>query len=397
MERQTETRGMRPHIGLYGVRNAGKSSLLNALTDEHIAVVSDIAGTTTDPVLKNMELHGYGAVTFMDTAGFDDTGELGQLRVEKTLQTLEKCDLALFLFTTENWRKEVAWWKMLAERKLPRIALLAKNDLPDVKAFDTEGLEKAIGEPVRRVSIDNKDAIDALLAEMKNLLRQDEARSITGDLVKPGDRVLLVVPQDIQAPKGRLIVPQVQTIRELLDKDVVVTCVTFDQYAQGLAALVAPPNLIITDSQVFSGVYAAKPPESKLTSFSVLFAAYKGDMTYFSQSTQAIANLKETSRVLIAEACSHPPLEEDIGRVKIPALLRKRFGENLHIDFVRGNDFPADLSAYDLIIHCGACMFNRRHVLRRSALAEAASIPMTNYGLTMAYLQGILDKVVYPT
>lgn len=397
MERQTETRGMRPHIGLYGVRNAGKSSLLNALTDEHIAVVSDIAGTTTDPVLKNMELHGYGAVTFMDTAGFDDTGELGQLRVEKTLQTLEKCDLALFLFTVDNWQEEVAWWQTLAARKLPRIALLAKNDLLEVQAFDTGALEDAIGEPVHRVSINDRLAIDALLAKMKTLLLQEETRSITGDLVQAGDRVLLVVPQDIQAPKGRLIVPQVQTIRELLDKQAVVTCVTFDQYEAGLAALHTPPDLIITDSQVFGGVFAGKPAESKLTSFSVLFAAYKGDMQYFSQSTAAIDALTENSRVLIAEACSHPPLEEDIGRVKIPALLRKRFGENLHIDFVRGDDFPADLSGYDLIIHCGACMFNRRHVMRRSARAEDARIPMTNYGLAMAHLQGILDKVVYPT
>jgi [FeFe] hydrogenase H-cluster maturation GTPase HydF len=251
--------------------------------------------------------------------------------------------------------------------------------------------------PVIPVSTITHEGIDLLRDQLIRSLPADfESESITGNLVKEGDVVLLVMPQDIQAPKGRLILPQVQVIRELLDKKCVVQCVTTDKLDEGLAALANPPKLIITDSQVFRTVFDKKPKSSMLTSFSVLLAGYKGDLQYFVESAYAIESLTEESKVLIAEACTHAPLEEDVGRVKIPAMLRKRFGNNLHVDVVGGNDFPSDLSDYNLIIHCGACMFNRKHVLSRIDKARKAGIPMTNYGVTIAYLSGILDDVSLP-
>ena len=236
-----------------------------------------------------------------------------------------------------------------------------------------------------------------LFGQLTRSLPEDfESESITGSLAREGDVVLLVMPQDIQAPKGRLILPQVQVIRELLDKKCIVQCVTTDKLEEGLSALADPPKLIITDSQAFKIVYDKKPKESMLTSFSVLLAGYKGDLKYFAESARAIENLTENSRVLIAEACTHAPLEEDIGRVKIPAMLRKKAGQGLKIDVVAGADFPENLTGYDLIIHCGSCMFNKKHVLSRVEKARAAKVPMTNYGVVIAYLSGILDKISLP-
>ena len=246
------------------------------------------------------------------------------------------------------------------------------------------------------VSAKYKTGIDELRAEIIRKQPENyEAKEITGDLAKEGDTVLLVMPQDIQAPKGRLILPQVQTLRELLDKKCVALCTTADKIDEALAALAKPPQLIITDSQVFPLVYSKKPEESKLTSFSILFANYKGDLQHFILGAEAVDKLNENSKVLIAEACTHAPLEEDIGRVKIPALLRRRIGEGLRIDVVAGSDFPDDLSHYDLIIHCGACMFNRKHVLTRVRQAKAQGVPITNYGVVLAKLSGILDQIDY--
>ena len=383
----------RLHIALFGRRNSGKSSLINALTGQDTALVSDIPGTTTDPVSKAMELHGIGPCVIIDTPGFDDEGTLGEMRIERTLKAIERTDIALLLCEENNLQEEAAWMQQLKAKNIPVILILNKADIrKDISSL----IEQELGEKPLLVSAKEKQGMeDIRLAILEKLPQDFEQPSITGDLVGENDLVLLVMPQDIQAPKGRLILPQVQTMRELLDKKCLVMSCTTDKLPQTLQALVRPPKLIITDSQVFKTVYEQKPAESLLTSFSVLMAGYKGDIRQFVEGASAIDRLTEHSRVLIAEACVHAPTTEDIGRVKIPRLLRKKIGEGLQIDMVSGSDFPKDLSGYDLIIHCGACMFNRKHVMNRLESASTQQIPMTNYGITLAHLMGILDKIVY--
>ncbi|MEE1491820.1 MAG: [FeFe] hydrogenase H-cluster maturation GTPase HydF [Massilioclostridium sp.] len=384
----------RLHIAIFGKRNSGKSSLINAITGQEIALVSDVAGTTTDPVYKAMEIHGIGPCMLIDTAGFDDTGKLGEQRVEKTRQAMDKTDVAIVLFGDCYTDYEQRWIEELNKRKIPVVAVINKGDIleniPEISqhVWEKFGLKPIVTSALSRSGI--RELIDQLI---RALPEDFEQKSITAHLVHKDDVVLLVMPQDIQAPKGRLILPQVQTIRDLLDNKCVVVSTTTDELDTALAALAKPPSLIITDSQAFSTVYSKKPPESKLTSFSVLFAAYKGDLAEFVQGAAAIGSLTEHSRVLIAEACTHAPLQEDIGRVKIPRALRKRFGEGLQVDLVSGPDFPHDLTPYDLVIHCGACMFNRKHVLTRVELAREQKVPITNYGVALAYLTGILDKI----
>ena len=383
----------RLHIAVFGRRNSGKSSLVNALTGQDTALVSATPGTTTDPVTKAMEVYPLGPCLFIDTPGFDDEGELGRMRVERTLKMLEKTDIALLLWE-EDGVPERQWMERLSELDIPVVPILNKKDARPDSAALASRMEAELGQAPVVVSAREKsgmqDIFNAILAKLPEDFGE---RTITGGLVGEGDVVLLVMPQDLQAPKGRLILPQVQTIRELLDKKCVVVSCTTDQLSVTLQALVRPPKLLITDSQAFPAVYRQKPAESGLTSFSVLFAAYKGDMEAFVEGASAIALLTPRSRVLIAEACTHAPLTEDIGTVKIPRLLRKRIGEELQVDFVSGNDFPQDLSSYDLIIHCGACMFNRKYVLSRIARARAQHVPITNYGVAIAYLTGILDKL----
>ena len=383
----------RLHIALFGRRNSGKSSLINALTGQDTALVSDIPGTTTDPVSKAMELHGIGPCVIIDTPGFDDEGTLGEMRIERTLKAIERTDIALLLCEENNLQEEAAWMQQLKAKNIPVILILNKAD---IRKDISSSIEEALGEKPLLVSAKEKQGMeDIRLAILEKLPQDFEQASITGDLVSENDLVLLVMPQDIQAPKGRLILPQVQTMRELLDKKCLIMSCTTDKLPQTLQALARPPKLIITDSQVFKTVYEQKPAESLLTSFSVLMAGYKGDIRQFVDGAAAIDRLTESSRVLIAEACAHAPMTEDIGRVKIPRLLRKKIGEGLHIDMVSGSDFPKNLSGYDLIIHCGACMFNRKHVMNRLESASAQHIPMTNYGITLAHLMGILDKIVY--
>ena len=383
----------RLHIALFGRRNSGKSSLINALTGQDAALVSDIPGTTTDPVSKAMELHGIGPCVIIDTPGFDDEGTLGEMRIERTLKAIERTDIALLLCEETNLQVEAAWMQQLKAKNIPVILILNKADIrKDISSL----IEQELGEKPLLVSAKEKQGMeDIRLAILEKLPQDFEQPSITGDLVSENDLVLLVMPQDIQAPKGRLILPQVQTMRELLDKKCLIMSCTTDKLPQTLQALARPPKLIITDSQVFKTVYEQKPVESLLTSFSVLMAGYKGDIRQFIEGASAIDRLTENSRVLIAEACAHAPMTEDIGRVKIPRLLRKKIGEGLQIDIVSGSDFPKDLSRYDLIIHCGACMFNRKHVMNRLESASSQQIPMTNYGITLAHLMGILDKIVY--
>lgn len=389
-------RANRLHIGLFGRRNAGKSSLLNALTGQTKALVSPVAGTTTDPVYQPFELAGVGPVVFVDTAGLDDEGHLGQLRTQKTKQAMEKTDLAILVFTGPAQPQELACLKTLRERSIPVLAVLNQCDTLEAPEAVQEALRAQLGLPVLALSAQTGAGLSDLRDALVRLVPDDFwDRSITGELVSGGDLVLLVMPQDIQAPKGRLILPQVQTIRELLDRGCSVVSCTADTMAHTLSLLSQPPKLIITDSQVFPAVWKQKPAESLLTSFSILFAGYKGDTQAFLNGAAAIDALTEDSHVLIAEACAHAPTTEDIGRVKIPALLRKKVGPGLSFDFVRGNDFPEDLSGYNLVIHCGACMFNRRHVLHRIDQTQRQQVPICNYGIVLAHLAGILDKVCY--
>lgn len=379
----------RLHIALYGRRNAGKSSLINALTGQQVALVSPVAGTTADPVKKAMELHPIGPVLFIDTAGYDDEGELGQLRVEATRDTLQRADVALLVIAGEPSQEDLQWAQQLKEQNTPFLVVQTKGDLAAPAQLPPDLAERAVA-----VSAATGDGIEALRAALTALVPEDFGRQdLTRGLCSAGDVVLLVMPQDIQAPKGRLILPQVRTIRHLLDLKCTVVSTTADGLDGALAALSAPPKLIITDSQCFPLVAAKKPGESLLTSFSILMAADKGDIDAFAQGAKAIGTLHEHSRVLIAEGCTHAPLEEDIGRVKIPNLLRKRVGQGLQVDVVAGNDFPHDLTGYDLVIHCGGCMFNRAYVLSRLAQAQGQGVPMTNYGVAIAYLTGILNQV----
>lgn len=379
----------RLHIALYGRRNAGKSSLINALTGQQVALVSPVAGTTADPVKKAMELHPIGPVLFIDTAGYDDEGELGQLRVEATRDTLARADVALLVIAGEPSQEDLQWAQQLREKNTPFLVAQTKGDLAAPAQLPPDLAERAVA-----VSAATGEGIEALRAALTALVPEDFGRQdLTRGLCSAGDVVLLVMPQDIQAPKGRLILPQVRTIRHLLDLKCTVVSTTADGLDGALAALSAPPKLIITDSQCFPLVAAKKPGESLLTSFSILMAADKGDIDAFAQGAKAIGTLHEHSRVLIAEGCTHAPLEEDIGRVKIPNLLRKRVGQGLQVDVVAGNDFPHDLTGYDLVIHCGGCMFNRAYVLSRLAQAQGQGVPMTNYGVAIAYLTGILDQV----
>ncbi len=386
----------RLHIGIYGKCNSGKSTLLNAILNQDVATVSSVAGTTTDPVYKAMELHGIGPVLWIDTAGFDDDGQLGSLRIEKSKQAIQKTDIALLVCRSFPLQEELTWIQEFKKSNTPLLPILHVFDEEEVNDEEIETLEKVCGIQPLVVNAKSKLGIDCIRERILALLPQDYGQeSIVGHLVSAFDTVLLVMPQDIQAPKGRLILPQVQTIRDLLDHQCIVQCCTTDTMQKALEALASPPALIITDSQVFDIVYQQKPKESLLTSFSVLFARYKGDITYFIQSAKKIKDLTEHSKVLIAEACTHAPLTEDIGRVKIPAMLRKKAGEGISITMVSGHDFPQDISDYDLIIHCGACMFNKKHVISRVEQAKAQNVPMTNYGITIAFIKQILDKVVY--
>lgn len=393
----------RLHIGIFGKTNSGKSSLLNIITGQSTSIVSDVAGTTTDVVYKAMEINPLGPCVLMDTAGLEDNTSLGAQRLEKTQLAMDKADMAIIVFPADGRQDFASELQLLArfrQKNIPVLCLI--NDFSDNKEavvdLQTRLAEKLKDSKIKAVVADCSHVgnIDELRMALASLMPEDfDTEYITGRLVSEDDVVLLVMPQDIQAPKRRLILPQVQTIRELLDRKCLVITATADKYQQALSQLKTAPKLIITDSQVFKYVYEHKPAESRLTSFSVLFAAYKGDLAYYIEGAKHIDSLTENSKVLIAECCTHAPLQEDIGRVKIPALLRKRFGAKLQVDVVSGTDFPENLSAYDLIIQCGGCMFNRQFIMTRIEKARAETVPMTNYGITIAYLTGILDKISF--
>mgnify|MGYP000922685556 FL=1 len=369
----------RVHIGIFGDTNSGKSTLLNLLSDQSVSLVSEIRGTTTDPVYKPMEIQGVGASTLIDTAGFEDDSELGAKRMQRTSKVLDECDIYIYVERGEENKRLLS---TLKARKKPLI-----------KVFNGSQLDDAIANPELPsgyIAFDKEAVLEAIRKAAKGVSGD---RPLLEGLLYGGESVLLVMPQDIQAPKGRLILPQVQTIRALLDLGCSITSCKTEDMQRTLELLKEPPQLIITDSQVFGEVYALKPAESNITSFSILMARSKGDIDELVKGASAIDSLNENSKVLISEACTHAPLEEDIGRVKIPALLRKKYG-NMRIDFSRGLDFPEELD-YDLIIMCGSCMFNRAHVLSRIDKARAAGIPVTNYGVTISKLKGIIDKVEF--
>ena len=382
----------RVHIALLGRTNAGKSAMLNCLAKQDVAIVSNTPGTTTDPVQKPMELTGMGAVVIIDTPGLDDNTILGKERMARTSKMLDRTDIAVVLFTDEGIDTELRIIEECRTREIPVVVALNQVDRINDREALIARIEEATKHKVIATSTTTGEGIEALREAIVGT-RPAEERLITEGFCKAGDRVLLVMPQDKSAPKGRLIQPQVQTIRELLDRGCIPICCTPDRMAEALAALTTPPELIITDSQAFNEVYQLKPEASTLTSFSILFARYKGDIALFTEGVKALKNITEASRILIAEACSHTPQNEDIGRVKLPRLLRKRFGEGLTIDIVGGADYPEDLTPYDLVIHCGACMFNRKHVLSRVERARQQGVAITNYGVILAALTGILDRV----
>lgn len=380
------------HIAIFGRTNDGKSTLMNRLVGHDVAIVSDKPGTTTDPVQKALEVNGLGAAVLVDTPGLDDTTELGGERMARTAKVLDKTDIAIVLFSSAEGASQLRIIEECRIREIPTIVVLNKMDATTDLEATINTLSALTKHRVIAISALTGEGIETLRQAIVDSYKQEE-RLITEGFCKAGDNVLLVMPQDKSAPKGRLIQPQVQTIRELLDRGCTPICCTPDRMAATLASLASPPELIITDSQAFNEVYSLKPEASTLTSFSILFARYKGDIALFVEGVKALERITPQSRILIAEACTHTPQNEDIGRVKLPRLLRKRFGEELSIDIVGGADYPEQLGDYDLVIHCGACMFNRKHVLSRIERARQQGVAITNYGVILAALTGILDKV----
>lgn len=380
----------RLHIAFFGKTNVGKSSLINKITGQDVSIVSEIAGTTTDVVEKSMELLPIGPVTFLDTAGLDDKTELGEKRVEKTMKVLDRTDIAVIVCEPEGFDDyENDLIKDIEKLGIPYLILVNKCD---TKKNVHEDLNNAI------YTSKNDDQITYKFKQaLVNLLPDDfiNPPKIVGDLVPEKSTVILVVPIDKEAPKGRIILPQVQTIRDLLDSNCLVYTVKETELKQALENLKTPPSLVVTDSQAFRQVSEIVPEEIPLTSFSILFARLKGDVTAFVEGAKAIDNLKDGDMVLILESCTHHAIEDDIGRVKIPNLLRKRTGKNLVIHNFAGHDFP-DIKDYKLIIHCGACMTNRREVLSRIIKANNAGIPITNYGIAISYCLGILSRAIKP-
>jgi len=391
-------KGLRLHIGFFGRRNVGKSSLLNAITRQQVSIVSAIAGTTTDPVEKPMELLPLGPVLFIDTAGIDDTGALGELRVQKTKQALERVEVAVLVAEAGGWGEfEEQLLAQLATQRTPVIVVFNKTDaIPPYP-------DRLASLAARKLRVVLTSAVQGLgMHELRQALLEAappdfiDSPAILGDLVGPGEMAVLVIPIDKEAPKGRLILPQVQAIRDLLESDAYCLVVKERELRGALAGLKAPPRLVVTDSQAFLKVAADTPRAVPLTSFSILMSRFKGDLLTQVEGTLAIDRLRAGDRVLVAEACAHHPIGEDIGRVKIPRWLTQYVGGKLEFDHVQGHDFPADLARYRLVVHCGACLWNRREMLSRILRCRQAGVPITNYGLTIAYSLGIFERALEP-
>ncbi|WP_109207143.1 [FeFe] hydrogenase H-cluster maturation GTPase HydF [Moorella sp. Hama-1] len=392
----TTPRGNRLHIAIFGRRNAGKSSLINALTNQDLAVVSSVPGTTTDPVLKSMEILPLGPVVLIDTAGIDDVGELGALRIKKTLEVMRRTDLAVLVLDPAAgvgpYERELL--QRLREEKLPIVIILNKIDQGGRELL--AGLEKTLGQRVLPVSALTRQGIEELKGELIKAAPNDfEEPYIVADLVGPGEMAVLVVPIDLAAPKGRLILPQVQTLRDLLDHDAMGLVVKERELKLALEKI-PPPKIVITDSQAFLKVAADTPPGVLMTSFSILFARYKGDLVELVRGARAVKNLQPGDRVLIAEACTHHRQADDIGKVQIPRWLRQYVGGDLQFSWYSGSGFPEDVASYKVIIHCGGCMINRREMLYRIQLAKEAGVPIVNYGVLLAFVHGVLERALEP-
>ncbi len=390
-------RGSRLHIAIFGRRNAGKSSLINALTNQNIAIVSDIPGTTTDPVYKSMEILPIGPVVLIDTAGIDDVGELGRLRMEKTMAVLAKTDLLLLVIDPASGagQYEENLIKQAKAQGLAVIAAINKTDLyPDAAVAEAAA---SLGVPALPVSALTRVGIEDLkMAIIRAAPKDWMGSTIVGDLISPGDTVVLVVPIDLAAPKGRLILPQVQTIRDVLDHDAMALVVKERELKAALARLTEKPRIVITDSQAFLKVAADTPKDVMMTSFSILFARHKGNLAALVEGARAVENLAPGDKVLVAEACTHHRVEDDIGTVKIPRWLNQMVGGPLDFHWASGSELPSDIDDYRLIIHCGACMINRREMLNRLMTSRRAGIPMVNYGVLIAYVLGILERALAP-
>jgi len=397
---QKTPKGLRLHIAIFGRRNVGKSSILNALTRQEVSIVSEIAGTTTDPVEKTMELLPIGPVLFIDTAGLDDSGTLGNLRIKKTYKVFERADIVLLITEANKWGEyEEKVLEETRKRDTPILAILNKIDLFKPDQSLKERLDKEKIANAETCALDHSWETTAKVKnELIKLLPEDWINPIPiiSDLIKEDDLVILVIPIDKEAPKGRLILPQQQTIREILDKKATCLIVNERNLSSSIHNLKQKPKLVVTDSQAFGEVFAATPQDIPVTSFSILFARSKGDLKELVMGAQSLDDLKPGDRILIAEACTHHPIGDDIGRVKIPGWISQRIGGEIDFEVFSGHDFPAHLKQYKLIIHCGACMLNRKEVLSRIYEAQAEGIPITNYGVAIAHLHDKLKKALEP-
>ena len=396
---QTTPKANRLHIGIFGKRNAGKSTLLNNLVNQDISIVSPTAGTTTDAVEKTMEFLPLGPVVFIDTAGVDDVGDLGGKRIEKTKKIFDRTDIAIIICDYNGWNDyEIALYKEFQERNIPVLSVINKLDEQDITPDKFEEIQKYVKTPLKTSLKQNREIVYRLKEQLVNVCPDDfiTPPSITGDIVTQGDTVVLVIPVDKEAPKGRLILPQVQVLRDLLDNRCKVFVTQDTELKQTLNELKNKPKLVITDSQAFASVSKDVPDDIELTSFSILFARLKGDLREFYEGAKQIDSLKDNDVVMICESCSHHQIEDDIARVKIPKLLTKKTGKNLQFVYRSGHDFPQDLEKYSLLIHCGACMTNRKEVLSRIMKCKKADLPISNYGIVISYCLGILDRAVKP-
>lgn len=379
--------GERVHIGFFGMRNAGKSSLVNAFTNQQLAIVSDKKGTTTDPVYKAMELLPLGPVMIIDTPGFDDEGELGKLRIEKTKQVLNKVDIAILVADSAKGLSgcDKQLIELFVKREVPYLIVYNKSDIKEMEKSDNS----------INVSALNKTGVDALKDRVAMMIKTEDTKlRIVGDLIEPSDLVVLVVPIDSAAPKGRLILPQQQTIRDVLEADATAIVVKENELKETLSNLRKKPAMVITDSQAFKKVSEDTPSDVLLTSFSILMARYKGFLETAIKGVAAIDKLKDGDRILISEGCTHHRQCDDIGTVKIPRWLKEYTGKELVIEISSGRDFPQKLSEYSLIIHCGGCMLNEKEVKHRMKCAIESNVPFTNYGITIAYMHGILKRSI---
>ncbi len=387
-------KGLRKHIGIYGKVNAGKSSIMNKLVGQEVSLVSEVKGTTTDPVSKVMELIGLGPVVFIDTAGIDDNSELGELRVEKSLGTLDKIDFGIFIMAADeieldsldNFKEE------MKKRKTPYLAVINKIDLLSIDKLQELKKRETLKDAIF-VSIKDLDTMGKLKSHLVTELQDEADNTLIGDLVPYNGKVILVIPMDSEAPKGRLILPQVQVIRDCLDHGIK-TYIVRDTELESSLDDIKDVDLVITDSQIFKKVQKIIPEDMKLTSFSILMARQKGDIQKLINGVKALErlNLIDNPKILIMESCSHNTSHEDIGRVKIPNLINKYLNKDIEFTFKMGQDFPKDIKEYDLVIHCGSCMFNRKTMLRRIDLCNEKGVSITNYGVILAYLAGILDR-----